>query len=133
MDKYVLKYNKKSIESILRRINILLSNYLTEIYRYNNLVKYKNYYLKPIHIVVKKRNGENIAKYIYYGRYWYKLLKKPRGIKWIYIGREKPEKELPDPPRNPLEGLVIKITENEVVIITSSREIYDLINSVLSS
>lgn len=133
MDVYVLKLNKSCIKSVLKKINILLSNYLIDIYRYNNLIKNRNYYLKPLHIVIKRKTNGSSAKYIYYGRYWYRLLKKPGGIRWIYVGREKPDNELPDPPRNPLEGLVVKITENEVVILSSSRELYDLINGVLSS
>jgi len=121
---------------LLKRINLLLSDYLPEIYMYNNMIKHKKYYLKPVHIVVKTKSNGCKIKYYYYGRYWYRIEKKEnggRGIKWVYIGRDKPDNTLPDPPRNPLEGLVIKISDNEVTIISSSRETLKLINDVLTS
>ncbi|MEM0380135.1 MAG: hypothetical protein QXX35_01310 [Desulfurococcaceae archaeon] len=133
MAKYVIKLNVNQYENIYREIKLLLSSFLTELYRYNNMIKNWNYYLKPIHIVVKKRSNGEIVKYIYYGRYWYRLARKSSGIKWIYIGREKPVRNLPDPPSNPVEGLVVKIAGDEVVVLTGSREIYELINSVLIS
>ncbi|MFP3203656.1 MAG: hypothetical protein RXR43_16050, partial [Sulfolobus sp.] len=44
------------------------------------------------------RNGK---KYIYIGRYWYKLERKNGKQKWIYLGKEKPLPNLPDPPELP--------------------------------
>lgn len=127
-----MRLERKYFETILKKINILLSNYLPDIYRYNSLIKNRNYYLKPIHIVVKKTSSD-IVKYMYYGRYWYRLVKKPGGVKWVYIGRSKPERDLPDPPSNPLEGLVLKITSSEVVVLSCTRELYDKIRDVLVS
>lgn len=72
----------------------------------------KNYgvYLKPVHIVIKK-SSQNTKVYHYYGRYWYKVVYENGKLRWIYIGKEKPFLELPDPPLNPL--LVIKIIASE--------------------
>jgi len=101
---------------------------------YNTMIKPRNYYLKPVHIVVKKKTSGVKIKYYYYGRYWYRIVKQPSGkLKWIYIGKEKPLSNLPDPPRNPLEGLVVKIDGSELEIIASTRELYEKIYSVLSS
>jgi len=125
---------KGRVEEVVRKLNLLLADLLPEIYVYNNKIKHTGYYLKPVHIVVKtKSNGEKI-KYYYYGRYWYRL-EKANGnkIKWIYIGKSKPSPELPDPPENPLEGLVLKIAGDEVIITASRRELLELVNSALLS
>lgn len=135
-EEYVVKIKTRKPDELIGKINLLLSDYLPLIYKYNNLVKNKNYYLKPVHIVIKKKsNGERI-KYYYYGRYWYRIEKKGnerKGIKWVYLGKEKPEKNLPDPPPNPLEGLVIKFSGDEVSVITARKDMYMMINNVLSS
>lgn len=136
MDTKTIKIKTSVPQEIVKKVNLLLSNFLPEIYRYNNLVRNKNYYLKPVHIVIKKKSNGSIVKYQYYGRYWYRLERKPgrpSRIKWVYMGKEKPEKELPDPPRNPLDGLVIKISDNEVEIIASKKKTYQLIYEVLAS
>jgi hypothetical protein len=131
----ILRIKTRNPEEIVRRINLILSDFLPEIYRYNDMIKDKRYYLKPVHIVIKKRGNGHKIKYYYYGRYWYKIEKNKgrKGIKWVYIGREKPEPSLPDPPRNPLEGLAIKINGNEIAILSGNKYIYKIINDVLSS
>ena len=122
---------------LVKKINLLLADYLPEIYRYNNQIKHTKYYLKPVHIVIKKKSNGRQIRYYYYGRYWYRIEKKNnngrKGIKWIYLGREKPDSSLPDPPENPLEGLVLKISDGEITVITSRKEMLELINAVLSS
>lgn len=121
-------------KDVIRKINLLLSDYLTQIYMYNSMIKARNYYLKPVHIVVKKKASGETIKYYYYGRYWYRVEKLSSGrLKWIYIGKEKPLSNLPDPPRNPLEGLIVKINGNELEILASTRELYEKIYSVLTS
>lgn len=133
MDQYTHKLSSAKLSAVLRKVNLLLSDYLVELYRYNSSIKDTSYYLKPVHVVIKGGGSGERVKYIYYGRYWYRMLRERGSIKWVYAGREKPDEKLPDPPRNPLEGLAIKVTSDELTIISSSREIYELINSVLAS
>ncbi len=88
--------------------------YRRRIYEYNSLIKDTGYYLKPIHFVIKKDLN---MKYLYFGRYWYRIVKGRSGnIKWIYVGREKPDPNLPEPPINPFEGLKILVNGNDVLI-----------------
>jgi len=95
----------------------IFSPYRRRIYEYNSLIRESGYYLKPIHLVVKK-DVNSKYKYLYFGRYWYRLIKASNGrIRWIYVGREKPDPNLPEPPINPLEGLkIIVINENDVIV-----------------
>ncbi len=131
---YTLRIRTEKPQEVIRRINLLLSNYLPEIYRYNSLIKDKKYYLKPVHIVIKRKSNGNKIRYYYYGRYWYRIERNSSGkIKWVYLGREKPDRGLPDPPKNPLEGLVVKISNGEVVILAAKRETYQLIYEALTS
>lgn len=99
--------NSKCISKIL---STLIDIYKTALYSYNTLLKSYGLYLKPLHIVVKK-NLYNTKVYHYYGRYWYKVIYRNGKLKWVYVGKNKPSPELPDPPANPL--LVIKITSSE--------------------
>ncbi len=127
--KQSLKRIYENTGDLFKRINLVLSDYLVQIYDYNNIAKQKGYYLKPVHIVVKKKGDQKI-KYYYYGRYWYKIeYKKGKGsrIKWIYMGKSKPDPELPDPPKNPLEGLVVRVSEDSIVINAPSEEVFRLI------
>ncbi len=124
------RYIVKNSVDFFKHINLILSKYTEQIYSYNNIAREKGLYLKPVHVVVKKQRDGRKVKYYYYGRYWYKIeIRKgrPSRIKWIYLGKEKPDPELPDPPRNPLEGLVVRVTEDQVVVSTPSKELYDLI------
>ncbi len=124
-----LKVNLKYSPDIMKRINLAISEHLVRIYDYNNIAKQKGYYLKPVHIVVKKKDGEKI-KYYYYGRYWYKIEyvkdKKTR-IKWIYMGKSKPDPELPDPPENPLEGLVVRLSGDTITVKAPSENVLKLV------
>ncbi len=90
-----------------------LEKYRRELYSYNSFIKRYGYYLKPMHIVYR-RTKRGLTKYVYYGRYWYrvKYLDKHGGtsrVKWVYVGREKPDPRLPDPPVHPLDGLVVRV------------------------
>jgi hypothetical protein len=130
-----LNYRKLVFSSkYFNKINLALSEFLKEFYQYNSQLKNTGYYLKPVHIVVK--NGKNgKTKYYYYGRYWYKLVINRGGksrIKWIYIGKNKPHPQLPDPLDNPLEGTVVKLREDHVEIIAPEK-IYELISKALAS
>lgn len=129
-----LSYRCLGEKDVIKKINLLLSDYLTTIYMYNSVIKARNYYLKPVHIVTKKKASGEKIKYYYYGRYWYRIERSSNGrIKWIYIGKEKPISSLPDPPKNPLEGLVVKIDGDELEIIATTKELFEKIHSVLSS
>ncbi len=96
-----VKIEYKLIESIVKK-------YMEKVREYNSLISGRGYYLKPIHMVYKT-SGEVKKKYIYHGRYWWRIEYlgrsggKPR-IKWIYLGKDKPQ-GLPDPPKDPLLGL----------------------------
>ena len=57
--------------------------------------------------------------------------KNRRTIKWVYVGKNKPLNNLPDPPRNPLEGLVIKISNGGIEIISSNKDILENIRKLL--
>ncbi|BCU67233.1 hypothetical protein HS7_06700 [Sulfolobales archaeon HS-7] len=76
------------------------------VYDYNSKIRGSGYYLKPIHMVYKKGKV-----YIYIGRYWYRITKKNRVLKWTYLGKSKPIIELPEPPSIP-EGVIIKEGDN---------------------
>lgn len=99
---------KEDLLEILEKIKDLFKEY-------NRYISGSGYYLKPIHFVTKNVKGEK-RKFIYLGRYWWKIVYLGRSekggvkLKWIYIGRTKPS-GLPDPPGNPLEGLSIYTKE----------------------
>jgi len=112
-----LSFTKIPIEEY-HRLQGILEEYKTRLYEYNKLVSTYGYYLKPLHIVYKKTSNGTV-KYVYYGRYWYKIVyagkrNKTSIVKWIYIGREKPLPKLPDPPHHPLEGIVLRIDSTGV-------------------
>ena len=108
---------------------------MSELSEYNNVVKKHGYYLKPVHIVVKKNSEGEKVKYYYFGRYWYKIVsvkkKNRRTIRWIYVGRKKPLRKLMDPPKNPLEGLVIKISTDKIEVLASNRDVLESIRKLI--
>lgn len=85
-------------------LNKIIDIYRTELYSYNNIAKRYGLYLKPIHISVKK-NKHSVKTYHYYGRYWYRIEYVKGKIVWIYVGKEKPIQEIPDPPLNPFTAI----------------------------
>lgn len=114
----------KESGEIFRKISLIVGETLPVYYEYNNRIKHLGLYLKPIHMVTRKSADGSIVKYYYYGRYWYKIEKTPDGrIRWIYIGKEKPVPTLPDPPANPLEGVVVKVHDDNVEIVFANEEI----------
>jgi len=84
---------------------------------YNRSISGSGYYLKPIHYASKSIEGKK-RKYIYLGRYWWKVLylgRDERGkakIRWVYLGKNRPS-NLPEPPTNPLEGVVFYSIEGD--------------------
>ncbi|MEM2203013.1 MAG: hypothetical protein QXI22_01490 [Sulfolobales archaeon] len=100
------------------RIKEIYDNYVREIKEYNNQIKHTGFYLMPVRKTVKKsRKDPSKVKYnYYYGRYWYFYIStKERGI-YIYVGKEKPLESLPDPPKNPLEGVEIIYDGDDILI-----------------
>lgn len=85
----LVKVPEKVFDEIIRRMK-------SKVYDYNSKIREYGVYLKPYHIVYK--NGK---KYIYVGKYWYKLEKKDGKLKWIYLGKTKPNESMPDPPPIP--------------------------------
>lgn len=119
---------------VLSKLNLALSSLLPVIYEYNSRIRHTGYYLKPVHVTVRRLDNGAIVKYYYYGRYWYKLEKaSPSRIRWIYVGREKPLPDLPDPPPHPLEGVVVKRYDGQVEIEFASEELFREISKRLYS
>ncbi len=101
----------------------LYEPYKRRINEYNLAIRDSGYYLKPIHFVyIKLPNERTNPRYVYFGRYWYRVHRlfspRKRGskIRWIYIGKEKPDPSLPDPPLNPFEGLHVIAVEGDLLV-----------------
>jgi hypothetical protein len=106
------------------KLNMVFTEALSEIYEYNNKIRDTGYYLKPVHMSTRRLADGTVVKYYYYGRYWYRVEKGESGsVRWIYLGREKPSPQLPDPPRNPLEGVVVKKYNGKIEIEFLSEEV----------
>ncbi|MEM4717932.1 MAG: hypothetical protein QXE81_04130 [Desulfurococcaceae archaeon] len=128
------KISIRESETILRKLNLVIGEILPVFYEYNNQIRNRGVYLKPVHIVVRRLQDGSIIKYYYYGRYWYKLEKDfNKRLKWIYIGREKPFPDLPDPPLNPIEGLVVKKYNDTVEVIFASDDLFKALYSRIFS
>ncbi|ADV64618.1 hypothetical protein [Desulfurococcus mucosus] len=128
------KIKLRVTRDVFNRLNSLLLESLPAIYGYNGLIKGEKYYLKPVHIVSRRLPTGATVKYYYYGRYWYRVERSSDGrIKWIYLGRVKPSPSLPDPPANPLEGLVVKKIEEEGVVelVFANEEVFKRLYSKL--
>ncbi|MEM0066495.1 MAG: hypothetical protein QXT76_03775 [Sulfolobales archaeon] len=100
------------IKSGLSHLLDLYTQFKLEILNYNEKIKNTGYYVKPIHVTYKNSNGVKI-KYVYFGRYWYRISKRKKGVAWVYVGKEKPDPSLPDPPLNPFEGVSAIVLNDE--------------------
>ncbi|MEM4601933.1 MAG: hypothetical protein QW808_03435, partial [Desulfurococcaceae archaeon] len=99
----------KESTDILVKLSLIIGEIIPVFYEYNNRIRRTGFYLKPVHIATRRLSNGTTVKYYYYGRYWYRIERDPIGrLKWVYMGKEKPSLNIPDPPRNPLEGVVIK-------------------------
>ncbi|MEM0037470.1 MAG: hypothetical protein QW772_00835 [Zestosphaera sp.] len=105
----------------------LYEPYKHRINEYNLTIKDSGYYLKPLHFVYLKSPNKLVSiKYVYFGRYWYRVhkLTNPRKhnskVRWIYIGKEKPDPTLPDPPLNPFEGIYVLAFESDILLSEKS-------------
>lgn len=129
------KVSIKESTNMLVKLNLIIGELLPVFYEYNNRIRHTGFYLKPVHISTRKLQDGTVVKYYYYGRYWYRIEKDPAGkLRWTYIGREKPLPELPDPPHNPLEGVVVKKFNNNIEIVFASEELFrEIYGKLLSS
>ncbi len=111
------------VKNGLDAVASLLEEYKRAIYRYNSMIRGTGYYLKPIHVVVKHdTSGEK--KYIYVGRYWWRVVYvgkkgKTSRVKWIYVGKEKPAelKDYPDPPSHILVGFSFIVLNDRDILV----------------
>ena len=93
------------------------------VYRYNELLRGTGYYLKPVHIVTKRVEGER-RRYIYIGRYWWRLSvssgRRGSRVKWSYVGKEMPPElrgRVPPPPSSRLAGLrYIALGNGDIIV-----------------
>ncbi|AHC51194.1 hypothetical protein SUSAZ_03850 [Sulfolobus acidocaldarius SUSAZ] len=93
-----------------RVFETIISELKSKVYDYNDSIKDFGVYLKPYHLVYK-----NDRKYIYIGKYWYKLEKNKGKLRWIYLGREKPYPNMPDPPNIP-DYTIVRNKDGEYII-----------------
>lgn len=107
-----MKREKILIKGAFSYLLDLYTRFKLEIMEYNEKIKSTGYYIKLMH-VVHKNSSEARLKYVYFGRYWYRVSKKEKGVSWIYLGREKPEPSLPEPPLNPFEGVSVVVLNDE--------------------
>jgi len=104
-------------------LNKLTEVYKLRLYEYNTLIKDYGLKLKPVHIVISRNK-----KYIYLGRYWYRVVYKNGKVRWIYIGREKPYRELPDPPLNPLDIVILESVQPDRFCIEIPDQLCNSLN-----
>jgi len=92
-------------------IKTLEEAYKLKLYEYNSLISKWRIKLKPVHIVCSRGK-----KYVYLGRYWYRVEYSSGKLKWVYLGKEKPFEHLPDPPLNPLDMVATYTKGGDVCI-----------------
>ncbi len=92
----------------------ILEEYQRQVAEYNSKLR-DGLRLKFVHYVTV--NGK---RYVYFGKYYYKVKRVGKRIKWIYVGKEL--KEVPPPPPNPFDGLKVKVDGDDIIV---EREIYE--------
>ena len=116
----------------LEAVEAALEGFRRSLYRYNSLLRGSGYYLKPVHIVTRRLADGSRRRYMYIGRYWWRLsYTRGRGapshrLAWRYVGRDMPAElrgKVPPPPRNPLEGLSYAALEGGDILLRV--EVYD--------
>ncbi len=95
----LIRVNEKQFDEVLHKLKSM-------VYDYNSKIKEFGVYLKPYHIVYK--NGK---KYIYVGKYWYRLEKIRGKLRWIYLGKDKPIESMPNPPKIPSSTIIKENTD----------------------
>jgi hypothetical protein len=120
------------IKGGLRALLDLYTPYKIEIMKYNDSIRWSGYYVKPIHVTYKNRGGVTL-KYMYFGRYWYRVSRRGGRVSWIYLGRDKPDPALPDPPLNPFEGLAATAIGEDVELDLEGLRLLSNIEKVLGT
>lgn len=102
-----------------RKVKEIYDEYVRKLNEYNAQIKHTGFYLRPVTKIARRdrKDPSRIVRYdYYYGRYWYFYIStRQRGI-YIYLGREKPLESLPDPPKDPLEGVEIIYDGDDILI-----------------
>ena len=103
-----------------RRVREALERYREQLYHYNSMISPLGFYLKPVHYAYYTTADGERRRYVYLGRYWYRVEKRGGKTRLRYVGREKPREleGVPDPPLNPLEGLrFARIGESDDILL----------------
>jgi len=120
--------NRIELHGCLETLREFLDDYRTSVYAYNSKIRETGYYLKPVHKVYYKDSRGTKIIYEYYGVYWWKKQKRGYRIFLKYYGKQKPE-HLPEPPTNPLAGVVINHTEGTIIL---PKYIFDKLKTRIS-
>lgn len=102
-----------------RRVKEIYDEYVKRLNEYNEQIKHTGFYLKPVTKVARRdrRDPSKIIRYdYYYGKYWFFSISTKERKAYIYLGREKPLESLPDPPKDPLEGVEIVYDGEDILI-----------------
>ncbi len=106
-----------------RRVKEIYDEYVKQLNEYNERIRHTGFYLKPV-IKVARRDHKDPSKIIkhdyYYGKYWYIAISTKKRKAYLYVGKEKPLESLPDPPKDPLEGVEI-IYDGEDILIPKEQ------------
>lgn len=100
------------------RAKKILEEYIRMVKEYNKQIRETGFYLAPVEIIPRRdpRNPHKVKYDYYYGRYWYLYIGVKERGKYLYVGRKKPLETLPDPPKNPLEGVKIWFDGEDILI-----------------
>ena len=104
-------------------IDRLLDSLRVVIYEYNTTINDSGYYLKPVHKVYKRRQDGSVRVYEYYGRYWWRMVRKKGGYRAKYAGKVKP-RGIRNAPELPIEGLVIVREGRDIIMDCDVYERY---------
>lgn len=107
----------------VRRVKEIYDEYVRKLNEYNDQIKHTGFYLKPVMKIVRRDRNDpsKVARYdYYYGKFWYIQISTRQRKAYIYVGKEKPLESLPDPPRDPLEGIEM-IQEGDDILIPKDQ------------
>ncbi|MEM1610983.1 MAG: hypothetical protein QXQ57_04980 [Sulfolobales archaeon] len=101
------------------KVRKILEEYVKKVKEYNKQIRHTGFYLEPVKMVPRRDpfgNGRLIKYDYYYGRYWYIYISGKERGRYLYLGTTKPIETLPDPPKNPLDGVKIIYDEEDILI-----------------
>ena len=108
-----------------RRLRDWIDSLKPVIYSYNESIKDKGFYLKPVHKVYYTMPTGERRIYEYSGRYWWKLGSRNGRRVLSYAGKTRP-RGLPEPPKIELEGVRVIVEGDDVII---ECDLYDRVKS----